>query len=100
MAQARRAGPWEALKMEAQSAFNSVGNTYQQILIGGRAYPDQTSINYDIAESSFKLNPEYAQMEKAYVAQETEKEELWKGYEQWRDQQPEYQQDLDLEPER
>ena len=63
---------WEDMKRTAQNAYDSIGNTYQQILISGRAYPDASSMNYDIAEGT--INPEYTRMQQAYAAQETERE--------------------------
>jgi len=87
------------MKRTAQSAYDDIGNTYQQVLTGG-LYGNQQNLNYEIAESSYDVNPEYAEMDRAYSAQEQEKAEMWEGYAQWRDEQPEYQKQPDIEPER
>ncbi len=76
---------WEETKQAAQSVYNGVGNvyqdiygsigdTYQQFLTGGGISPGRTGLTQEIAENSWQVNPEYAEMERAYEAQEREAE--------------------------
>ena len=88
---------WGDTQRLAQSAFNDVSNTYQQFLTG-TTDPSRRNLNYEIAESTYDVNPEYGAADRAYTVQEQEKADMWKGYEQWRDAQPEYQQEPDIEP--
>jgi hypothetical protein len=92
---------YSAASREVSNAVSDVGNTYQQILRSGSLSSNSpNALNMDIADSAYQLNPEYEQMDTAYAAQEQDKAELWKGYEAWRDNQPEYQKQVDIEPER
>src|SRR6266702_2919731 len=55
---------WEAMKQEAQSAFNQIGTSYQDILIHGRlmshgSMDRHNALNMEIAEAG------YHQIEKA-----------------------------------
>ena len=67
---------WEETKAGAQkvftSAINDISSTYQQILISGHAYPNQEQ------REQPTVNPEYMQMQRAYAAQEQEREQ-WQG---------------------
>jgi hypothetical protein len=80
---------WEDTKRAAQSAFimtgngfedmhKSIANAYQQILTTGQLNPNMGGMSQN---QEIGINPEYTQAEKAYVAQEQQKE-------------------LDIEPER
>ena len=115
---------WEEGRAAAGRAFTSIyydiGTTYQRVLMHGPGiYQSQ---DFDLAFSAQTINPEYARMEHAYMAQEQEREHWnsitvddyqptdidWQEYGQYvdemrrvrpdlYDQQPEPQ---DLEPER
>jgi hypothetical protein len=75
---------WEEANAASISAFRSVssdvGNTYQQFLYGDSGYQRQNA-GRDLMQSTVQpeqANPEYQSAERAYEAQEQERE-YWEG---------------------